>query len=121
MAGDPQPARVGQSLPVNDEQVGRCAQACQCIEHHRSFAEAQQARYVRKGDGPGSDGIVYRRQSLEIQHDHRGARYLVTDAHVNPGYALDRPQPGLTFHLRRQGALYGKGFFRRQVPTMGKC
>jgi hypothetical protein len=86
VAGDPQPARVGDPLAVEDEQVRLGLKLLTGGQDDRRLAEGQQAgdvgeRHRRFGSGDLQHGQVW-----VAQDDHGGLGDLIFHSHVHSGY-----------------------------------
>jgi hypothetical protein len=73
MAGDAEPARMGDPLAVADQQIGAAPQHIKRGQHRRPFAEREKARHVGKQRRPIRDGVVERLERREGQHDNHGS------------------------------------------------
>ncbi len=120
VAGDAKAARVGQSLPVKEQQVGRGLELAERLQDGRPFPEAEQAGHVGEGRRPTRDDFFYQLQPWKGEHDHGGASdgVALLEANVHAGDKPHFVQPVLDDQRRPQPLLDSHRLRRRHVPGM---
>jgi len=122
MRGDAKPARMADAVAIDEHQVRRSWQQCQCGQQCRQLAEAEQARDIGHQCGNPRDLLRHGLQRLCIQQHRRGAGNgtVVLEADVQPGQpAHVTGQAVLAFHAGGQLQLLRAGSGDAAFPAPG--
>lgn len=109
-------------MAIDEYQVRRSWQQCQCGQQCRQLAEAEQARDIGHQCGNPRDLLRHGLQRLCIQQDRRSARNgtVVLEADIQPGQpAHVTGQAVLAFHAAGQLQLLRAGGGDAAFPAPG--
>jgi len=86
---------MGDSLPVEHQQVGFCLQLIPGCQHGRTLPERQQTRDVGENERRIVRDALHWSQLGEMQNDNRATGGFFRNAYVNATDSMDRtPVPG---------------------------
>lgn len=119
VAGDAQPARVRDAVPIEDQQVRRDSELLESIQHRGRFAEAEQAGHVGEVDGAFGDGVFEDVEVGVVEHHHGCARDAFAVAGVDAGDGGDGIEGGLADDAWGQFTLQRDGSGWIEIPGMG--
>ncbi len=118
MGGQSHAARMGESVGVEDQDVGGLRQLLQCVKDHRTLAKGEKSRHVGEGGwSPRGDCLDGAEVRPRQQHDG-GAGVPVPHAHVDAADDLELGLQGRHDDAGAKVVLYLDGARARDVPRM---
>ena len=118
MAGEAEPARMGEALAVAEQKIGGRGERRQGLERRRDLAKRQQARNVGKTGRTAGERALDHEQSRQAENRDRGTRDLarLLEADVDASDQSDLAEPVLELDLAGQRQLQLARLGRAQIP-----
>jgi len=120
VAGEAKAARMGDTLPIAQDQVRNGAELFEGLQDHRYFAKRQQTGPIGEGDRAFGHRLIQNLQTRIFQNNNGGPGFgtVINKTDIHTSDTVDPAKPILIDNLVTQAFLQGDRLLKSQCPIM---